>query len=335
MLSWLLTKAITHFVNVPVKWTKAKRHLQPRVVPRAGFELAQLSCDPCTPHANLGQLLSVYVVYDRPLFAVVVDEALLDQWGVTFDDAYLQAVENARQTIKLKVKELEPHVYATVGAYSANLLLQPNLLKELPVLGDLVVWPMDALFISGSSYPGSLEKIWEIRHTEENPSEQVMDMPLVYRDGTWSELIPEGSNWQNRASRLLAQRYNSQKEPLQAALVKQSRATLVADALWLSEEEADANGFTMVVHGPEIGDQMLPRCDAVILMKGIADASQENRPEFAILTWDEFAQAMGDRLTPAGYFPVRYLASGCPEIPTDGKQLPERARELARKFFSR
>jgi len=332
VFTWLLSKAIGRLANVPGSWAKAKGRLRPRVLPRVNFELDRLGREPGTPHLNLGEHLSVYLVYDRPLVAVEVSGELLEMWQVTFEEAYIQAVKNVR--LKLEVKELEPHVYATVGSDSATLLLQPELLKELDVLGDLVIWPMDALFITGSSYPGSLEKIWEVRIAEKELSEHVMDMPLVHRDGIWSEFIPEGSNWQNRASRLLARRYNLQKEPLQA-VIAESSDVLVPDALWVSEEEDDANGFTMAVHGPELEEQLLPRCDTIMLINGIEDTASGRQPDFAMLTWEEFEQLMGDRLSPADYFPVRYRAIGCPEIPQTDGALPERFKELARKFFLR
>jgi hypothetical protein len=123
---------------------------------------AEADLDFSWPYQPLTEHLGVGLVYDLPEAMVMLQSSHLEDWGVTFYEAYEQGLINLTE-IDATFTTIDDHSYASATGdhYDISRMLLPELIRELEVIGDpIVLLPnRDRLLITGSEDRRGLETV--------------------------------------------------------------------------------------------------------------------------------------------------------------------------------
>ncbi len=122
----------------------------------------RLGCLFFWPYQPLAEHLGVGAVYDLPEAMVMLQASHLEEWNVTFYEAFEQGLNNLGE-IDATFTTIDDHSYvsSTGDHYDLSRMLLPELIRELEVVGDPVVMlpNRDRLLVTGSEDRHGLEII--------------------------------------------------------------------------------------------------------------------------------------------------------------------------------
>ncbi|HYO67291.1 MAG TPA: DUF1444 family protein, partial [Archangium sp.] len=243
--------------KVPEAYAAVRSELLPVVRPRSYFELAGLlvTSDKAQPAKApvswqpVGDVMAVAVVHDGPDTMRYIDPEQLARWGVSFDTARADALENLRRRSTEPLEQLAPGTCASAWRdnYDTSRLLLEELVRRCPVRGEPVVLlpHRDLLLITGSRDEQGLVLAAERAAQALNAPRAQDGRALRLTSGGWVPFLPERGHrawpaFHRLAMSSLARDYTEQEERLHQLHERQGVDLFIAGFLVAQDE--DENG---------------------------------------------------------------------------------------------
>ena len=255
------------------------------------------------------------VVEDQPNSFRYVSTADAARWGVTPEQVFADAVENARALKTSFAYRDGVYLLTEDDAYAASRLLCEPALRDLGLKGLPVVVVPDrhTVCVAGSDSQEGLAALGRSLMTcIENGNRLVSATPLVLTGEGWTAFEPPASVRQvfGNARRLLAANFWSEfKESLDKALAARGEDIYVAKLTVVQKRDSGAYE-TFVVWSRGV-DTFLPVADRVMFFEAEGTAVRS-------ASWSAVREVMGAAMEPVPGLPERYRLRG---FPTDAQYL--------------
>ena len=323
-----------HAHERPATWDEVKAMILPGVRDAFMFETVRLeSGDQAEPPGfALGSRLRACLVVDYPNSTSIVNATDLQAWGVTFETAQAQALEN----LQLKA---DGRAFAPIGdglfvspwsdCFDASRLLLPRPFADLDIQGDPVVsspnW--NRLFVAGSDHLEGLLGVIVAGMTAlaEEPR-PLSGLPIVRRGGEWVDLeLPRGHPAEAvlRKSRVveLSSLYETQKALLERKHERDGVDVHVATYNGLRDSADRYRSYSLWSKDVVA---LLPKTEQVSFFDHTRGA--EGRVELTA-DWDIVARHCSPIMKDAGYSLRRFLVES---FPTEAQMESMRAAQGGR-----
>lgn len=287
--------------------------LHPAVRARSYFDLfgLELSLDgtkpPEVPHHEFAEFLSLLLVYDEPHTVSFVNAQQLEDWGVTFYEAYEAAVRNLAEKPIAYVESEGLFELCANDAHDAARMLLVEAMKSFEVTGDLIcmVPSRDCLLLTGSDNSAGLRLMAE-RAREAIQSRMITCIAFRLVDDHWEPWLPQKNHPSYSAfHRLhcdsLGQDYVEQKALLEELHEKTGDDIFVAT---YSGVDAKDRSWTYTLWAENVLS-LLPRAEYLVFGYG------ENQT-IRFVPWDAAATIVGGMMHDTGMYPVRYRVEDFP-----------------------
>ncbi len=310
------------FSELPETFEQARARLFPVVRERVFSEFivlrARLGDGDKLRDGLPGRVISDYLTallgYDSEFSIGYVSQSTLDDWGVSWTEAFDAACANLLANSGDGFREVKPGVYASPWSdnYDSSRLLVPELLTDLNVKGrPVVVIPnRDTLLVTGDGDIDGLVAMLELTANALDEARPMRARPLVWVDGSWQNYFPTVDSPVVRMIEELNLRsagsdYAEQKELLDAIHEKEMKDVFVASYTIVQKDET-GELFSYCVWSEALTDQWLPETDQVFLLT-------EDGKTY-LIPWEDLMNHFGSSyLADEGVFPRRYRATAFPE----------------------
>lgn len=297
----------------PKTLDEARSRLFPGVRDRATIEsarwMAELSGSTpvAIPHRLLGASILAVMVIDSPSTMMMVNDQHLEDWDTGFDEAFGIALANLREATGVaQWGQVGGSVYASLwnDDYDASRLLIDTVIDPLEIVGDPVAFVphRNRLLVTGADDPPGLALAMDLTERELDQPSQVSAVPLVRRDGVWSDLeLPAehpaaaGLHRLRAADRSLA--YGATTPIIQSVV---GDGMYVANSILAEKDDVIVSSATWVDGGPSI----IPEVDRVLFFR-----DQETN---WMVAWDDVVSHVGDLMQPTDFYPTRYRVESFP-----------------------
>lgn len=296
----------------PKTFAEARDRLLPGVRDRATIEstrwMAEIggSAPISIPHRPLGAGILVTVVLDSPTTMTMLNQSHLDDWGVSFDVVFDAAVANLdARTDQTKWAKVGGGTYVSMWKddYDVSRILVSKVIDVLDVAGDPVAFVphRNRLIVTGSEDAHGLAVAMSRTEEELDKPSQVSAVPLVLRDGAWTDLdLPTGHPARPGLDRLRSVdrslAYGSTTPILQSLL---GDGVFVANSI-LAEREGVITSAATWIDAP----CLIPETDRVMFFR--------SQDENWLVAWDDVRAHVGHLMTPTDFYPPRYRVEGFP-----------------------
>lgn len=299
----------------------AASHLMPVVRDKRYFGMSNLmlvnsGIDPSPDTAMqfrpmVGEVV-IALVRDTERQMLQVTQGILDGWGVTFDQALARALTNLRARSPLKFKENGNGLFVSTwnDDYDGSRVLMPELLGDLPIVGNPVVSlpSRNHLLVAGSRDRAALDRLVNATAVLLESEQRPMTAQLMkFEKGKWfpfEENLPSLPKLREAGFKLIHRDYAQQKDLLDSILAKKKQDIFVATAK--AFQAKDGTGLLSLTQWTKTVVTLLPKTDRLALL------SMDTR-EMIIVPWSVAAEVLGARLQSQGMDPERYLASDYPD----------------------
>jgi hypothetical protein len=300
--------------QLPESFADAKPDVLPVVRERAYFEWNPKAnpSEPQLPHLHLDGHHAAGLVYDFPEVNVSLTEAILNKWGVTFQEAYDVALHNLREisrTAKFRRSPTGFYMGDYRDEYDPARLLLPELFADLDLCGDPVVMlPVKpVLLVTGADQVDGLAAMadyaWEL--TSLGPFWSGIPMRLVH--GNWISYQPEAGHPAMPSLRKLkvcslARDYRWQKESLEETHRRDGHDVFVATFLALTDPRSNEPlSYCVWTEGSR---SLLPRTDLVAFVRPFLNTPSTTK--HIMVRWDKAWEVVGHLMVPVDIDPQRY-----------------------------
>jgi len=296
----------------PRTFAEARDRLLPGVRDRATIEstrwLAELggSSPVAIPHRALGAGVLVTVVLDSPTTMMMLNQSHLEDWGVSFDDVFDAAVANLdARTEVARWAKVGSGTYVSMWKddYDVSRILVSKVIESLDVAGDPVAFVphRNRLIVTGSDDVHGLAVAMSRTEDELDKPSQVSAVPLVLRDGSWTDLdLPAGHPARPGLDRLRSVdrslAYGATTPILQSLL---GAGVFVANSI-LAEREGVITSAATWIDAP----CLIPEADRVMFFR--------SQDENWLVAWDDVRTHVGHLMMPTDFYPPRYRVEGFP-----------------------
>jgi hypothetical protein len=296
----------------PKTFDEAKDRLLPGVRDRATIEATRWMAEAAgsaplaIPYRPLGDSILVTVVLDSPTTMMMLNESHLEDWGVSLDVVFDAAVANldaATDTARWGRVGGGTYVSLWNDDYDVSRLLLPKVIDSLEVQGDPVAFVphRNRLIVTGEDDPDGLAVAMSRTEGELDQPSQVSAVPLVRRNGAWTDLVlPAEHPAANGLRRLRAVdrslAYGATTPLIQSALGDQ---VFVANSI-LAEKDGVITSAATWIDAPCI----IPETDRVMFFR--------NQEENWLVAWDDVVSAVGGLMEPTDFYPRRYRVERFP-----------------------
>lgn len=298
--------------NQPKSFDEARERLLPAVRDRATIEstrwMAEMdgSAPVLIPNRQLGTSILAAVVLDSPTAMMMLNQSHVNDWGVSFDEVFDAALANLdTATEEAKWGQVEDDTYASLwnDDYDVSRILLPKVIDALDVAGDPVVFVpnRNRLIVTGSDDPAGLAAAMSLTEEELDQPAQVSAIPLVRRDGAWTDLeLPTGHPAAPGLDRLRAidrsLAYGATTPIIQSVLGEEA---FVANSI-LAERDGVITSAATWIDGP----CLIPETDRIMFFR--------NEQENWLVGWDDVGATVGHLMTTTDFYPPRYRIEGFP-----------------------
>ena len=257
--------------------------------------------------------LVIALVCDRPTSMVYVNERELPKWGVSFDVALADALDNLRGLPEHAGWQQMSHgVWSGEwgDSYDSSRLLLPDLIHRTGVRDPVVVVPFrNALMLTSAGNEAGLALMAQViaDHLENN-QRWLSFHPLRLVESTWEIWQPPAGQaaWKLLQVRNDASIYESQKELLDAHHERTHTDIFVATCGALSW--GDAGSATYGVWADDV-DTLLPRTDLVAFTWKQPDGKDAS----LLVPWDDAVRVAGGLMEPTTESPERWRLRAFPD----------------------
>lgn len=304
---------------IPDDYIEAKDRLYPGVRESAEIEFLRLRAKfdgedfKETATKPLADLLIKVIIYDSEKSMSLLSVNMLTEWGVSYDEAFDQALDNLRRISSKPFQQLQPGLYASPweDEYDASRLLLPELFYRLNLNGKPVasIPNRSTLLVTGSEDETGLANLAELtlKVIEDTPK-TLSGFVLILEDQQWAPYPiqdrPIDLPIVNLIKRWDSHIYSEQKSNLEHFFQKHGIDIFVASALLMKKEESGK--MTSLCVWSEDVDTLLPKTDLIAIRK-------ENDQQ-AMVPWDKVETLVGDLMEATDHSPVRYRVK---TFPTD------------------
>lgn len=314
---------------MPKDFASVKSFLMPTLKDPAFFSMAQLlmrvngqdDSKFHTPTMPITGGLHASVAFDTENSIMNANQSSLDDWGVTFEEAFQVAILNLREkTDPNAIKQIAPGLF--IGqwndSYDSARMLLPDILHRLSLNGDPVVFVpnRDQLWVTGKYNKDGISAM--LVHGKQSHFDQGHSLSpnlFLHTDGEWQTYLPLEEDLQKLAVGMRRQRdgldYTQQKDYLDQLYKLRNVDIFVANCMLYKRK--DESLFTGCAWTKGV-ESLLPETDVIAFVVDV-----EKKDKF-IADWSLATQLVGHLLKPEpDLFPVRYRVT---EFPT-GDQLAQ------------
>lgn len=279
----------------------------------SGMRIESINEDKPNPsriaYKELTANLSVLLVIDLPRSMIQVTEKQLEKWGVTFEQALNDALNNLRKmTDESKWVQAGDGVW--VGqwndAYESSRLLLPDLIYRLGISEPVAMVPFrNTLFVTAAGNTQGIDQIAQfVVENYEGPRKHLSFEVLELKDKDWhmADVQPQSLT----KTRLLDRRgaYDQQKTLLDQRLKEQNEDVFVAPFNGLEKEDGSVFSYATWSKGV---DSLLPKTDKIIFV------DLEDESKRYLLAWDAVLENFGTLMEPTGDMPPRWRVTSYPD----------------------
>jgi uncharacterized protein YtpQ (UPF0354 family) len=264
----------------------------------------------------VGEVLAEALVQDTPNAMRYVSREDLARWGVSYEQARADAMDNLRRlpAVPLLTLTLGACVFTTDDSYAASRLLLEDVVRGCEVRGDPVVLVpnRDVMFITGSEDATGLLSVAEEAEEALQAPRSVDGHALRLTADGWQPFLPgpkspSRSILENLAFTSRLRSYREQTARLRTQYEQEHDKTFVASLL--PEQNARGRFFGQAVWTND-GEQLLPRADIILFVDATLGP---DAPPVAAVRWDLVVRDAGTLLMPElGMYPERYRVQGFP-----------------------
>lgn len=311
--------------EMPDDFDSAKHDLLPAIRNRMMFEhtTMRMKIDGKTsfhwPYFALAEFLGVGLVYDLPSSMVQLQQSALDQWEVSFDEAYEVACENLRAITKHILSEVASGVWSSPWRdnYDPSRMLLIDYVRHHAVIGDPVVMVpnRDTLLLTGSDDQDGLARMVEIAESAFEHPRSLSGIAFRLTDeNEWIPFLPSSQHPQYKQYRLLQVRtsgndYAEQKGAMDELHEQTGKDIFVASySAFEKEDTKEIRSYCVWSDGVVA---FLPKADYIYFYR---KRDTEKGAIVATVSWPVAEATLGDRIKPVGIYPERYLVE---EFPTE------------------
>jgi uncharacterized protein YtpQ (UPF0354 family) len=306
--------------ELPSKYEMAKHRLFPLV--RSGQDDSNayfavhdgtIPFEPSLVKVIAGEL-QVHLGLDSEHTIQRISKSALEKWGVSFDEALNDALNNLRDQSIDRWEELAPGVF--IGrwddGYNTSRLLLTDMLFRLNLSGDPVVLipTRDTLLICGSSNTQGLRAMIRLAEEALRREPRHVSLMMLSHNGTdWQEFIPpppDNRTLQESQMKLEATDYAAQKEVMDRFLERTGRDIFVASYILMQAESGELWSY---VTWMATCHAWIPRAQKLFI--GELD-DQEKLVRSLQVPWEAAWPIIGHHLKPMPYLPLRYEVNSFP-----------------------
>ena len=302
--------------DLPVDFDSAKFNLMPKIWSRATFENLKLKQRinggeiPDIPLHPLGDHLFTSIVFDTKDAMRSISSKNLDQWGVTYDEAFEIACENLEATTEA-YSRIGDHFHSSVSGDnydSARVMLDH--VRSFDVKGDTValVANRDLLHVAGSDDPESLKMMFDLAPMEAD-ARPLNPLPMIWQNDEWTDWLPPEDHearatFDERSLQFFGTLYGEQKQLLHNVLVHEGKDIFVASFSAMKNPETEVTrSYCVWSNGV---DSLLPKTQLVIICA-------EQGEMTAVGEWDHVRKVVGDLIeVDDTVYPTRYRVKEFP-----------------------
>jgi hypothetical protein len=308
--------------GIPESFEDAAPDLLPVVRNRSAFEFVRLRTQlenmgtPNWPHRPLAEHLGVGIVFDLPESMVQIQQHQVEEWGVTFEEAFETACRNLWEISLHEFQSPRPGVWVSPwnDNHDVARLLLPELIKHHEVRGHpvLMLPNRDTLLVTGSEDEAGLAYLAErVKEAMEQPR-FLTGIAFHLVDDFLVSYLPEEDHPQFAALQMLrvqslARDYAEQQELLNSLHEKSGEDVFVASFSALASKET-GRVQTYCVWSEDV-DSLLPQTDRVFFVR---KGEGERVDLVGSAEWDKLQDVVGDLLAPQGIYPERYRVAAFP-----------------------
>jgi hypothetical protein len=308
--------------KVPVDFEDVRPDLLLAVRDRAYFALTEtktrLSVDPdfTWPHWPLAEHLAIGLVYDLPESMLMIQQRQLDEWDISFYEAYEIGRGNLME-IDATFAAMGDSLYVaeTHDNYDAARLLMVEWIQELPVRGQTVamVPNRDRLLITGSEDTRGMVNMVQLAHDALSQPRSMSGFTFVLEGDDCVPWLPDPED--ECYAPLLAMRTQSLRQDYaqQTCLLEQIRRsagqTMSIPSLLVGKNRRSGQLITYC-QWLEGRGSLLPRADYVVLVPESKNPGSTVVPVCA--RWESLEDALGDMTPMEDLYPVRYQVGEFP-----------------------
>jgi hypothetical protein len=269
------------------------------------------------PHRVVADALGAGLVYDLPASMMQVQQNHLDEWKVTFDQAFEVACHNLQQRSQDSLEQVERGVWMSAWRdnYDPSRMLLTDFIRAHKVTGDPVVMVpnRDTLLLAGVEDVEGLGKLAAMAEEAYDHPRAISGMAFrLGADDQWLPFLPEKNHLHYEKLKLLQVKsigsdYGDQAEALNALHEKTGEDIFVAS--FSAVRKNDTGEIRSYCVWSEGVVAYLPRTDDIFFYR---PKGNEGGDIFARVPWEQVQAALGEKIKPVGLYPERYLVEGFP-----------------------
>ncbi|MCA9215818.1 MAG: DUF1444 family protein [Planctomycetales bacterium] len=315
------------YKKLPADFDDARADLLLTVRERSYFTLLEtqnwVAGDPefAWPHLPIGQHLAVGLVYDLPEAIVMLHQKQLDDWDISFYEAYEVAFANLLEC-EATFSAFDDRLYVadTQDNYDASRILMTEWIRTLSVCGNPVVMVpnRDKVLITGSKDERGLQMMV-------CTASEILDLPRPITGIAFELVGDEWYPWLPPREFLCTPRYRKMHIDSLASVYQQQQSVfneLPRSETGLSDLAAlatacrtDSDDIVTYCICREAAPALLPKSDYIFFQPKDATPNTQDSPLYG--RWDDVLRCAGDIIQPVpDMYPERYRLTSFPSIET-------------------
>ncbi|MFG6432201.1 hypothetical protein [Roseateles sp. LYH14W] len=306
--------------GMPGSYAEARPKIMPVVRSTGGMGIARLSTagTDAPPGSEAAQRplvadLVVALVIDLPNSMMYVQERSLTEWGVSWEQALQDAMDNLRCLPEHGGwSEIAPGVWSGAwgDAYESSRLLLPDLIYRLGIHDPVAMAPFrNALLVTSAANAAGIEHIVRIAHDALDGQGRWVSFELLRLQGTtWARLEPSGEVAARQAHmfvRSQAEDYEGQRQVLEGQHEAQNIDLFVASCTLMQKQGGPLTSYSVWSEGV---DTLLPQAESIVMLYRDGEETWHTR-----LAWATVQQHFGQLMERTDLVPVRYRVRQFPD----------------------
>ncbi len=274
----------------------------------------------------IGEHLALSLAYDLPTSMMMVNEDILEKWGVTFYEAMEVAKQNLAEK-PLQCAQIGPlYALANGDGYDATRLVLLDFIRKLQLDGDPIamVPNRERLYLTGSDSPDGLQAMLHFVGEDVKHERFISGMAFRLENSEWSPWLPQTGHPHYRQLHELAVQTLGEMYTQQAVLLDRRFAAAgeaVFAATFSAFRDAATNGVCSYAMWAEGVDSLLPETDEIVL----ARPQGNDISIVARCDWHTLQGLAGDLMEPQDMYPQRWRVRQFPS-PDVLRQIEQEAR---------
>jgi hypothetical protein len=313
-------------IALPADYVAAKKHLMPLIRSalddRAALQFAPPSAagsGVIVAAKTLCADIEIQLGFDSEFSIKRISPQQLQDWGVTFEHALKDAIENLRECTTDKWQQIAPGAFAGAWQdhYDTSRVLLMDCLYRLPIAGHPVVLmpTRETILVTGANDANGQAAIveWAAKSAEQHPRRVSMTM-LRVEDERWQPHVPEGPagvQLKQMQQESIAQDYEQQKAGLEELYQRTGEDVYVATFTRMQQKgSSEIFSYSTWTEGV---DTLLPQSELVMLLKLGKDNDATGR-EMVAVRWEDAVKYAGHLMEATDHLPVRVRVRAFPDV---------------------